>query len=186
MMRSTSGWPPSASASAQVAALSIHISGVCSTKCVLHAEIERRLHRLDRLVAAIGIAGEIRLAHAADDMAHAPPIGQRGREGEEQKIAAGHESSRQPVGAHLITASVSAVPPIAFSTIEVRMVVAERSLQAGNAVRKRAECGPHASSTVALAVVEAHRLHAPKRSAPRQGRWWNPGRRKIAQGRSSG
>ena len=33
-----------------------------------HAEIERRLQRLDGLVAAIRIAGEIGLAHAADDV----------------------------------------------------------------------------------------------------------------------
>ena len=50
----------------QVAALSIHISGVSIDEAALHPEVERKLHRLDRVVAAVGIAGEVGLAHAGD------------------------------------------------------------------------------------------------------------------------
>ena len=65
-----------------------------------HAEIERGLQRLDGLVAAIRIAGIIGLAHAADDMGDAAPVGQRGGEGQEHQIAAGHEGVGQAVRAH--------------------------------------------------------------------------------------
>jgi hypothetical protein len=44
----------------------------------LHAEIEGMRHRLDGFVAAIGIAGIIRLAHAADEIADAAAIAERG------------------------------------------------------------------------------------------------------------
>src|SRR5204862_23210 len=65
-----------------------------------HAEIERRLQRLDGLVAAIRIAGIIRLAHAADDVADAAPVRQRRRAGEKHQIAAGHKGVGQAVLAH--------------------------------------------------------------------------------------
>ncbi len=65
-----------------------------------HAEIERGLQRLDGLVAAIRIAGIIGLAHAADDVGDAAPVGQRRGEGQEHQIAAGHEGVGQAVGAH--------------------------------------------------------------------------------------
>ena len=61
----------------------------------LHAEIERDLQRLDGVVAAVGIAREVGLAHAAHQHAGAAPIGQRGREGQEQQIAARHEGVGQ-------------------------------------------------------------------------------------------
>ncbi len=57
----------------------------------VHADIERNLHRLDRVVAAIGIAGKIRLAHAADDALQAAPVGERGGKGQEDQVAARHE-----------------------------------------------------------------------------------------------
>src|SRR5215475_12590431 len=57
----------------------------------LHAEIERQLHGLDGVVAAIRIAGEVGLAHAGDQVAGAASIGERTGEGEEDQIAARHE-----------------------------------------------------------------------------------------------
>ena len=56
-----------APASAQVCALSSHISGVSSDMRRVHAEVERDLQRLERVVAAVGVAGEVGLAHAADE-----------------------------------------------------------------------------------------------------------------------
>ena len=65
-----------------------------------HAEVERGLQRLDGLVAAIRIAGVIGLAHAADDVTDAAPVGQRRGEGEKHQIAAGHERVGQAIRAH--------------------------------------------------------------------------------------
>src|SRR5579883_1806517 len=64
----------------------------------VHTEIDCRLQRLDGVVAAIGIAGEIGLAHAANDMLEAALVGDDGGEGEEDEIAAGYERRRQAVG----------------------------------------------------------------------------------------
>ena len=72
--------PPISSASAKVSALSIHINGVWMTIALVEAESERHLHGLDGVVAAVGIAGIIGLAHAGDQMAGAAPIGQRAGE----------------------------------------------------------------------------------------------------------
>ena len=61
----------------------------------VHAERQRDLHGFDGVVAAIGIAGIIGLAHAGDDVAGGAPIGERAGEGKENQIAAGHESGGQ-------------------------------------------------------------------------------------------
>ena len=66
-----------------------------------HAQIERGIQRLDGLVAAIRIAGIIRLAHPADDVTDAAAVGQRSGEGEKHQIAARHERIGQAVLAHL-------------------------------------------------------------------------------------
>ena len=65
-----------------------------------HAEVERDIQRLDGVVAAVGIAGEIRLAHPADNVGDAPPVSQRGCEGQEHQIAARHEGIGQAPLAH--------------------------------------------------------------------------------------
>src|SRR5258708_30890248 len=61
----------------------------------VHAERERNLRRLDRVVAAIRVAGEIGLAHAADEYVVGPSISDGGSQGEKDEIAAGHERVRQ-------------------------------------------------------------------------------------------
>jgi hypothetical protein len=67
----------------------------------VHAEIERDLQRLDGVVAAVGIAGEVRLAHAAHQVGDGAPPGDGGGKGEEQQIAPGHEAVGQAVLLHL-------------------------------------------------------------------------------------
>src|ERR1700716_3027651 len=67
---------------------------------LVHTEIERDLQRPDGLIAAIRIAGIIGLAHAADDVRDAAPVGQRSRKGQKHQIAAGHEGVGQSVFAH--------------------------------------------------------------------------------------
>src|SRR5258706_2556971 len=61
----------------------------------VHAQAERDLKRLDGVVAAIRIAGEVGLAHSPDQAADAAPVGERAGEREEEEIAPGHERVRQ-------------------------------------------------------------------------------------------
>jgi hypothetical protein len=65
-----------------------------------HAEVQRHLQRLNRVVAAVRVAGVVRLAHAGDEVAQPAPVGQGGREGEEDEIPARDEGVRQPVPVH--------------------------------------------------------------------------------------
>ena len=65
----------------------------------VHAEGDRRGKRLQRLFAAIGIAGKVGLAHAADQPVEATAIPDRGREGEEQQVAARYEVLGRPAAA---------------------------------------------------------------------------------------
>ena len=99
-IRSTSGSPPSSWASAQVAALSRHISGVCRTKRRSMPRLIATCSRLDRVVAAVRVAGIVGLADAGDDVLDAAPIGERGGKCQEDQVAAGHESVRQAALAH--------------------------------------------------------------------------------------
>src|ERR1700704_6216880 len=55
-------------------------------EAALHAEIERQLHRLHGVVAAIGIAGKVGLAHAGDQVPGATPIGERARKRQEDQV----------------------------------------------------------------------------------------------------
>src|ERR1700757_2250497 len=62
---------------------------------MVHAERQCRLQRLQGVVAAIGIARIIGLAHAADKMPRSAAVAERGGKGEEQQVAAGHKGIRQ-------------------------------------------------------------------------------------------
>ena len=57
-------------------------------------------HRLHCLIPAIGIARVIRLAHAADEMRGAPPVGECAGESEENQIAGGDKGCGQTVFAY--------------------------------------------------------------------------------------
>ena len=65
------------------------------------AEPDRLLKRAQGRVAAIRIAGVVRLAHAADESVQTAPIAERGGIGEEHEVASGHEGARQARGEHL-------------------------------------------------------------------------------------
>ena len=68
-------------------------------EALIHAERQRYLHRLERVITAVGIARIVGLAHAADQHADVASIGDRGRIGEKQQIAARHEGGRQTLRA---------------------------------------------------------------------------------------
>jgi Insecticide toxin TcdB middle/N-terminal region/Insecticide toxin TcdB middle/C-terminal region/Salmonella virulence plasmid 65kDa B protein len=65
-------------------------------KPMIHAERQGRLKCLQRIVATIGIARVIGLAHAADEMAQPASICDRRRQHKEHQIAARNEGVRQP------------------------------------------------------------------------------------------
>ena len=64
-----------------------------------HWPVEPKRQRLGKslhgIVPAIGIAREIRFAHAADERVDTSPVGERGCVGEKQQIARRHECRRQ-------------------------------------------------------------------------------------------
>src|ERR1700730_17432483 len=60
-------------------------------KTCIHAEIHGELHGFHGIVAAIGVARKIRFAHAADNMLEAASVGERRRQAQEHKVAAGDE-----------------------------------------------------------------------------------------------
>jgi hypothetical protein len=62
-----------------------------------HTERDGDLQRFDRVVATIGITGEIGLAHAANDHTEFATISQRGSELKKKQIATRHERIRQTV-----------------------------------------------------------------------------------------
>ena len=66
----------------------------------VHTQRQRARHALNGVVAAIGIAGKIRFAHAANQIDDAAPIGERRGESQKQQIASRHKSVGQTVGAH--------------------------------------------------------------------------------------
>jgi hypothetical protein len=70
-------------------------------KAFVHAERQRQLHGFHRVVAAIGVAGEIGFAHACHEHVCASAVSQRGSKREKQQIAAGHESVGQATGFHV-------------------------------------------------------------------------------------
>src|SRR5262249_47316125 len=74
--------------------------GGVNHETAFHPEIERELHAFDRIVATIGITGEVGLAHARDQMFYSPPVGERTRKREENEIAPGNEGRRQPARTH--------------------------------------------------------------------------------------
>ena len=72
-----------------------HISGVSMVKGISVPSLIACSSALQRRVAAIGIAGIIRLAHAADQRGEPAPIAERGGVSEEHEIAPRHEGDGQ-------------------------------------------------------------------------------------------
>ena len=79
-------------------------------EAAIHAEIERKLHGLDGVVAAIRVAGKIGLAHAGDEMPGAAAVGERASEGEEGRLRPGTKVVGSPLAPiSIATSRVSAV-----------------------------------------------------------------------------
>ena len=64
-------------------------------KTAVGAERQSKLHRLDGIVTAIRIAGEVGFAHAGNEVTDIAPVGDRTGESEEHQISSGYEGRRQ-------------------------------------------------------------------------------------------
>ena len=93
--------PPSFCASSQVSAFDSHISGVSMAKGISVPSLIASAKRAQGRVAAIRIAGIVRLAHAADERMQPAPIAERRGIGEEHEVSSRHEGARQARGQHL-------------------------------------------------------------------------------------
>jgi hypothetical protein len=130
----------------------------------VHAQAERDLQRLDRVVAAIGIAREVRFAHAADQYADAAPVGRRAGEGEEEQVAPGYEGVRQARGLHAdfhVVRHRGGAEPAQHVELQ-QMIAAEARRPARKfAPQPREDARPAIElGAVALPVVEADGLDA--------------------------
>jgi hypothetical protein len=74
-------------------------------KLLVHGEIERDVEALDEVVAAVGIAGEVRLANSRDEIEDAPLASVDRGDAEEEEVATRHEgigrAAGRFVGVHL-------------------------------------------------------------------------------------
>lgn len=67
-------------------------------KLLVHGEIERDVEALDEVVAAVGIAGEVRLSDPRDEIEDTALASVDGGDAEEEEIATRHESVGRAVG----------------------------------------------------------------------------------------
>ncbi len=128
----------------------------------IHAEIQRRLERVQGVAAAVGVAGEVRLAHAAHQMGQPAPVRQGRGIGQEHQVTPRHEGRGKaplghlygPLGGEGGRSDGAEAPDIDD------MVFAEPAHPHRKATRDPL-AHPHPSSEfgcMALAVVEADRL----------------------------
>ena len=87
--------PPRVLASPQVCAFVKVISGVSMRTSRAMPRLKARTERVQGLTPAVGIAGIVRLAHAAHQRLKTPAVGQGGGVDEEGEVAAGNEGGRQ-------------------------------------------------------------------------------------------
>ena len=157
-------------------------------EALVEAERERDLHGLDGVVAAIGIAGIIGLAHAGDEMAGAAAIGDGAGEAEEDQIAAGHEGGRQAAVGDLDrgVAGERGVGNGGERIERDEVVLAQPRFPAG--IERRPCARGCARADRARWRGAGHRRsrwfpRAKIARAPRPGRRWNPARRRTERAR---
>ena len=134
-------------------------------KAAVHAQIERHLHGLDAVVAAVRIAGKIALADAQYQMADILGIGPDGGVQDEQQVAARHKGGGQtarPVGGDGRVGSQGRVGQLA-ENIHIQQSIRSQTgsperIKPGQARAQALAAGQfHA---VALAVVKAEGQNA--------------------------
>ena len=160
-------------------------------EALVHAQVERDLQRLQRVVAAVGISGVIGLAHAADQHAKSAPIGD-GRGGrQEQDVAARHERRRQAVGAHrdFAVAGQRRVAEV-LDQAEVQHVIGPQPARpladSARAARRGTRRGRQVRPRAAGRSRSRWSRRARSGRAPTRRTWRSPGRRRTAPGRCRG
>ena len=135
----------------------------------VHAQIEGHLHGLDRVVAAVGIAGKIGFADAHDQMADALAPGQRRRRREENEVAARHEGVGNAllVEGNLHVAGHGGFPDLVEEPEREDGVLPEPGGPLSGKIAVGAHRVEHVPAAfhfdvMALAVVETDRQHAGK------------------------
>ena len=118
----------------------------------VQTQADRHLQGLERVVAAVGVAGVIGLAHATHQHRSATAVGQRGREVQEQQVAAGHEGVGQPVGLHFDGARFGqrGVRDLAQQTQVEQVVFAQARRPIGEGLR---QFGADAATAIELDLV---------------------------------
>ena len=162
----------------------------CAKSCAM-PRFSARLHGVQGVAPAVRIAGEVGLAHAADQRASGPAgrpaprhrpgtpgcgpgtkVEGRPLVGDLDGPLGGQGRSRRSRRSRCMSSTWSS-PSRARP---VREPLARS--------RARTTCARLQLDGVALAIVEAHRLDAARSApAPRPGRRWSPGRRRTAPGR---
>jgi len=133
---------------------------------------QRNLHGFDGVVATIGIAGIVGLAHTGDQMADTTPISQRAGKTEKDQVAAGHESAWQAVAGQfdLRCARERRVGDCAES-IELEQMIITKPLRPSAVQSRHSFAQSRANrefNSVPLAIVETDRLH-PREAFKRPG-----------------
>ncbi len=176
-------------ASFHVAALSMPHQRRMEHKAAVHAEIERELHRLHGVVAAIRIAGEICLAHTGDDVLGAAPIGQRGaRRSRNTRLRPGTNVFGRPFFCIAISVSrVSAVSLICAEHAEIDHVVLAKAHRPRRAAATGSPSGPSAAHPSRCDGVGHSRSrpspHRQSARAPTPDRRSSPVRRRTGRAR---
>ena len=135
-------------------------------QAALQPQVQRQLLGLHGVVAAIGVAGVIGLAHAGDDHRQPTAISQRARQCQKQQIAARHKGVGQAIGlhgkGHIIRQRRAA--NLLEHIQRQHMVLAQPRSPLGKALRQLlAHRGAHSHlDTVALPVVKTQRFHTLK------------------------
>ena len=129
---------------------------------LVEAEAKRLGLRLDRVIAAIGIAGIVRLAHAADQHTNPAPHGQRAGQCQEQKVPSRHERGRQ-AGLGRLDGHIMRHRRLAEALQHGRVDHVILTQTAGPGRVQAGKPGPHILPAgqlhrMALAIIEADRL----------------------------
>lgn len=131
-------------------------------EALIHPEVQRDLQCFQRVIAAVGIAGVVGLAHAADQVFQSPPVAHGCRKCEEQQIASRYEGVRKAACGE-IDSAVLCQSCLADATehCEVEHVIGAQSCRpVGKLLAERVDHAEPALEfdTVALAVIEADRF----------------------------
>ena len=162
---STRSGPPSSCQSPSRGLVQPHQRGI-DTKRWAMPRLSASLHRLDGVVAAVGIAGIVGLAHAADQMADAAPIGDAAAKVRNTRLRPGTKVVGRPARRSAMATSRSARCRRSRPTSESPGCGSSPSAAAQSALERSARLEQAVAAVeldrVTLTIVEAHHLDPPE------------------------